>query len=194
MKWKRALRAIPTSLAVFIAVCLVIISLLVLTLYPPVPEAPPILRLTAAGDSNFTNLVASGDITSGDDITAGDDLNVTDDAIVSGDLDAIENLDAGGWMRYTRQTVQTVANDGWLTATGTYQPITAAGNIGFSKISTASRTTGDILILQNEYAASIVITDENDTNLAGDRTLGNGDNLTLIYSGTAWYELGATNN
>lgn len=32
----------------------------------------------AAGDSNYTNIVATGDIAAGDDVTVGDDLTVTD--------------------------------------------------------------------------------------------------------------------
>lgn len=39
----------------------------------------------AAGDSNFTNVVAQ-DVTASDDIAVGDDLTVTDDATVTGDL------------------------------------------------------------------------------------------------------------
>ena len=35
------------------------------------------ISLAATGDTNFTNVVASGDLTAGDDITAGDDLTVT---------------------------------------------------------------------------------------------------------------------
>lgn len=44
---------------------------------------PPLVGTAATGDTNFTNVVASGDI------TAGDDLTVADDAIVSGDLTVI---------------------------------------------------------------------------------------------------------
>ena len=36
----------------------------------------------AEGDSNFTNVVASGDITAGDDLTVTDDLVITDDLSV----------------------------------------------------------------------------------------------------------------
>ena len=58
--------------------------------------------LAATGDSNFTNVVASGDVTSGDDVIAGDDvvvgddLNVTGDTTVTGDLTFKSTLLANG--------------------------------------------------------------------------------------------------
>lgn len=50
----------------------------------PVLAPPAVVTTEAAGDTNFTNVVASGDLTAGDDITAGDDLVVTDAATIGG--------------------------------------------------------------------------------------------------------------
>jgi len=54
----------------------------------PIPE-PPNIQVMGDGDSHFTNLVASGDI------TAGDDLVVTDDSTLGGDIALTGNLAVG---------------------------------------------------------------------------------------------------
>jgi hypothetical protein len=55
----------------------------------------------AEGDSNFTNVVASGDITAGDDLSVGDDASIGGDltgidAITSDDLTLTDDLVVGG--------------------------------------------------------------------------------------------------
>ena len=165
-------RRLPEPLIVFVAVLLIVGSLIVVGLNPP--EVPVVLR--AAGDTNFTSVVASDDLTAGDDLTVGDDATL------------------GGWLTLTPQTVISVADDGWLTPTGSLQGIQSGGAIGFSRIYTTGFSDGDLLIIYNVVANSIVITDEKDTNLGGNRTLGIGDNLMLVYTNTSWNELSTTNN
>lgn len=64
--------------------------------------APPDIQTMAEGDTNFTNVVASGDITAGDDIVAGGDLtasgafSVDTTGAITLDADAASNFNTAG--------------------------------------------------------------------------------------------------
>lgn len=64
----------------YVAYAVLVIAVLIaglLGVQYPMPVAPDdIIQVMAEGDTNFTNVVASGDLTAGDDIVAGDDLTV----------------------------------------------------------------------------------------------------------------------
>ena len=67
----------------------------------------------AVGDTNFTNVVASGDISAGDDITVGDDLTVGDALAIPGNLSSstgaitiTDNLMVDGQANVAQLTVQ----------------------------------------------------------------------------------------
>jgi hypothetical protein len=64
---------------------------LVLYFVAPAPHVP---GFEAAGDTNFTNVVASGDLSAGDDLTVGDDATITD-ALTAADLVASDDLTVG---------------------------------------------------------------------------------------------------
>ena len=75
---------------------------------------------------NFGNLVAPGDITSGQDINSGNDVNVvndldvTDDADIGGDLGVVGSAYFGGIANYT-----VISADGTLTMLGTARVLNA---------------------------------------------------------------------
>lgn len=64
-------------------------------------ERPAGLGIMAAGDTNFTNVVASGDITAGDDLTVTDDATITDDLAVTGLATVGETLGVTGMSTFT---------------------------------------------------------------------------------------------
>ncbi len=151
-----------------------------------------------AGDAQFDGAVTVtfGSILYVSDIVeaSGDEgVNIESISVVDGAL-TVDDITISSFINYVPQTPIVIADGGWLTPTGTFQGIAAAGSIGFSRIYTTGFTDGDILILYNTIAQTIVITDENDTNLNTDRTLGIGDILSLIYTNTAWFETGYTDN
>ena len=75
---------------------------------------------------NFGNLIAPGDITSGQDINSGNDVNVvndldvTDDADIGGDLGVVGSAYFGGVANYT-----VISADGTLTMIGTARVLNA---------------------------------------------------------------------
>ena len=143
--------------------------------------------------SAIGTLGATGAFSTGGNITLQNAEEIRND--VNGVLDMTATaVRVSSFMNYMPQTPILIADDGWLTPTGTYQGIYAAGSIGFSRIYTTGFRDGDLLILYNTVAQTIVITDENDTNLNVSRTLGIGDNLTLIFTNTAWWETSYTDN
>ncbi len=151
-----------------------------------------------AGDAQFDGAVTVtfGSVLYASDIveaSSDEGVNIESISVVDGAL-TVDDITISNFINYTPQTPIVIADDGWLTPTGTFQGIAAAGSIGFSRIYTTGFTDGDILILYNTIAQTIVITDENDTNLNTDRTLGIGDILTLIFTNTAWWETGYTDN
>ena len=120
-----------------------------------------------AGNSNFTNLVASGDITGGGKATA------------------------GTFVVATKQTAITVTDATGFTPTGTYQPITAAGAVNPT---VNILPAGTLVILINTGSNAITISDTGIQKLTADAVLGQYDSLTIISDGTNWIELARANN
>lgn len=71
----------------------------------------------AAGDSGFTNVVASGDITAGDDVVVGDDLTVTGDVAVSGNLDVAKGVTTQSSSTNETLTATQICDYGYLAYT-----------------------------------------------------------------------------
>jgi hypothetical protein len=139
----------------------------------------------------FGTAAFTGDITASDDLTVTDQLVVQGDITLSDDLTGVDLLTASK-IRATKGTTQTITASAPITSVATFQPISAAGNIGTSAI--AAGTAGDLLVIENIANVSIVITDENTTMLTGNITLGQYDTLSLIYDGTNWVQLTTANN
>lgn len=134
-----------------------------------------------------SGLEINGDITLQNDETIGNSANGVLDMTATA-------VRVSNFINHAPQTPILIANDGWLTPTGTFQGIYAAGAIGFSRIYTAGYRDGDMLLLYNLVAQTIVITDENDTNLTGNITLTIGDSLGLVYTNTAWWQTSTADN
>lgn len=130
--------------------------------------------IAQSGVTNFNSVVLSGDLIAADDVTVGDDLTV------------------GGFATTGAQTGIVVANNGYITPTGTYQPISAAGAIGTASI--AAGSAGDLLLLINTGANTITLTDTGTLVLSGNAALGQRDSILLISDGTNWVEVAQTDN
>jgi hypothetical protein len=141
----------------------------------------------------WRDAVVVGDIYARDDLTVTDQLVVQGDITLSDDL-AVTDLLAAGKVRATKGATQTLTADATINNTYTFQPISAAGNIGTSAIATLTATAGDVLVLENVANVNIVITDTGTTMLTGNITLAQYDTLGLVYDGTNWVMLFTANN
>ena len=149
------------------------------------------------GTTHFSNLET-------EDLAVTDDLTVTGDATVGGTFEATGattltgavGLSAGLTVatigNFTAATAISCTNGGYITATGTYQPLTSAGNVGLSSV--AIGTAGDLLVLINSANTTITISDTSTTMLTGDIALGQYDSLTLWCDGTNWLQISTANN
>lgn len=150
-------------------------------------------KLTVQNDSTFNDSITVGDdLTTTDDVTVGDDLTVTDAASVGGDLTVTAGAVVGTDFNLAEQTAITVTQSGTLTPTGSYQPITAAGDLSFSAI--AAGSAGDVLTVINESNTTITITDTGTTMLSGNAALGQYDSIMMLFDGTNWIEVAQTDN
>jgi hypothetical protein len=133
-----------------------------------------------SGVSNFTNVVTTGYQQSGTYMLSGSYLQ------------AGSYVKVGTFLRLTPGTSITVTTDSLITPLGSYQPLTSGGTVQTASI--AAGTAGDLLTLVNTTNTSIVFTDTGTLKLAGNRTLGQFDSLTLISDGTNWVERSFANN
>lgn len=101
------------------------------------------------------------------------------DAVVADDL------------RVSAQTSITVTNGNPFTPTGTYQPITAAGEV---TPTVAIGTAGDVVVLINTSAQTINIADSGTMMLNTAVALGQYDVLVLWCDGTNWLQIATANN
>lgn len=130
-------------------------------------------------------LAVTGD-TSLVDATLSDDLVVASDSTLSGDLAL------GGDLKLTAQSVVTITNGATLTPLGSYQPLAAAGAVGFGSITVGA--AGSVLYLVNSVNQTITITDTGTLKLAGNIALGQYDALQLISDGTNWVQVAPVGN
>lgn len=133
-----------------------------------------------SGVSNFTNVVTTGYQQSGTYMLSGSYLQ-------SGTY-----VKVGTFLRITPGASITVTTDALITPLGSYQPLTSAGTVQTASI--AAGTAGDLLTLVNTTNTSIVFTDTGTLKLAGNRTLGQFDTLTLVSDGSNWIERSFANN
>lgn len=136
--------------------------------------------LAQSGVSNFTALVANSYMQAGSYLLAGSYVQSTTYAKV------------GTFLRLTPATSITVTTDAIITPLGSYQPLTSSGTVQTASLATG--TAGDVLTLVNTTNTSIVLTDTGTLKLAGNRTLGQYDTLTLVSDGTNWIERSFANN
>lgn len=167
------------------------------------------VAMGAAGDSNFTNVVASGDITAGDDLTVTDDasvggnLSVTGTSTFTGAADAVAAFTAGSvdsdagielttFFDIDASTVISPTDGGIITPTGTFQLLSSAGTV--TPTIAVNADAGTLLILTNTTDTTINIADSGTTMLSAAAALGQYDTLVLISDGTNWLELAVTDN
>lgn len=141
--------------------------------------ATPVARFNDGGgltilSGGFTATAGGATITAGGLTISDGDLVVADD------------------IRITAQSVITVTMNGYITPTGTYQPIAAAGTVGTSNL--AAGTAGNILTLINTTAQAITITDTGTLKLTGNAVLNQYDSLLLWSDGTNWVEVAQADN
>ncbi len=151
---------------------LVLVAILLTTLVMPVMGQSPLTRMR-----NVAINVLS--VTSG--LTT-DDIAVSDDATVGSDL------------TLEPQANLTLTMNGWITPTGTFQTVRSAGAVSISGANIADGDQGDLLILYNAGAQTITISETTGLISAGNIALGTLDSVTLVYSGTTWIQIGASNN
>lgn len=138
------------------------------------------LPALAQGITNFTTIIASGDITAGDDLTVSDDLTVGDDTAL------------GGHLAHTPGTTIVVTNGGTITPVSAHVPLSSTGSVGTASI--AGPTAGRVIFLVNLANTTITLTDTGTLKLAGNAALGQYDTLTLRGDGTNWIEAARSNN
>lgn len=120
--------------------------------------------------------------------------NPTPSAAQTG-VTAFGTLRVGAFYRAYPRTAITVTMDGWLTPTGTYARIqNASGAVATSGAKIAVKPAGTILFLVNVGANTITFTETGTLTSAGNIVLGQNDSATLISDGSAYYQIGASNN
>lgn len=129
------------------------------------------------------SVITDGGLTLTDDnltLTSGDVVITDGNASINDDL----NIDA--------QAAISVTMNATITPLGSYQPLSSAGTVNTSSITAG--TVGDLLVLINTTATSIVLTDTSTLKLTGNLTLGQFDSVTLWSDGTNWIQVATANN
>ena len=117
-------------------------------------------------------------------------INSDGTSVLDGDISTKLRLFLAG-------TTITVAATFTISPNTSYHILSAASAVTSSTTLaiTAGVSVGQILILQGTHDTNTVtIKDSAGTSLAGDATLGVGDTLTLIWSGSSWVEISRSNN
>jgi len=94
-----------------------------------------------------------------------------------------------------------------ITPTGTYQPLSSAGDVvtctleaagalgRYTGVRNVTYTTGSLLWLVNTSSTTITVTEGDTADLTGTSVaLGISDTLTLLFDGSDWIELSESNN
>ena len=123
----------------------------------------------ATGDTNFTNVVASGSVAAGTTLTAGTST-----------------------FRGVQSTVTVTAN-GTIAVTADIVPLTAAGTVGTGTI-TGCNTAGKVTTFYNTANQTITISDTSTIMLAANAALGQYDTLTVLGDGTNCLGIAQSNN
>jgi hypothetical protein len=123
-----------------------------------------------SGVTNFTTVSASRDV------YAGRDLYVD------------------GFTTWTPQATATITNNGYLTPTASFVPLTAIAAVGTSGANIAVQPAGTQLLLLNVGSNTITFTETGTLVSAGNIALGANDSATLISDGASWYQISGSNN
>jgi hypothetical protein len=110
-------------------------------------------------------------------------------AVESGSLTSL-----GGVAAYPPTTPLSLTMNGWLTPTGTFQPIESAGAVSISGADIADGEEGQLLFLVNVGAQTITISETTGLISAGNIALGAGDSATLLWRTDTWHQVAASNN
>ena len=163
----------------------------------------------AVGDTNVTNLVASGTVTAGTGLTVasggstitagGQTITAGGQTITAGGLTLTAGqLDIGDWVNASARTPVAVSAGSIITPTGTYQPLTSTGVVAgsTSKAIADGVETGDLLLLRNANASGRDHRGRHGRNVEckTDKALGAGDTLMLIWNGADWNCLSLSDN
>jgi hypothetical protein len=121
-------------------------------------------------------------------------LTVNTTSTLTGNVAANSNLAVADDFTVSPQPILTLTMNGWLTPTGSFQPIRSAGAVGVSGGRIAPGAQGQFLYLYNMGAQTITISETTGLVSAGNIALGALDAATLVYSGTTWIQLAGSNN
>lgn len=124
--------------------------------------------------------------------TVGGALGVTGASTLTGATSVGAGLTVGTFIASTVANTLTVVADGTVTATGTLQPLTAAGGVGTSNV--VVLPNGTIVTFLNVGSNTITFTDTGTLVLSGNAALGAGDSVTLQSNGVNMYQIAASNN
>lgn len=116
---------------------------------------------------------------------------VTQFVQAQGGVTGFASVRVTNFYRAQPRTTITVTNGAVVNATGTYQPLTAAGAVAASLV---VEPAGSLLTLVNVGAQTITFTETATLISAGNVALGATDTATFISNGTAWYQIAASNN
>lgn len=142
-----------------------------------------------AGANTILNIGAAGtDFSASGGLTLADALTVTSGGASLSDGDLVVADD----VRVTAQISLTVTDATAFTPTGTYQNITAAGEV--TPTITAGATAGDLLVLINTSAQVVNIADSGTAKLTAAAALNQFDVLVLWSDGTNWIEVSRADN
>lgn len=109
--------------------------------------------------------------------------------LAQGTVASVGSVAAGTFLQLSAQTGITVS--GYITPTGSYQPIRAAAWVSPTLNKGAS---GYVLILTNTNTENICLVDTGAVMLSADWTAGQYDTIWLLSDGTNWLELARSNN
>lgn len=115
-------------------------------------------------------------------------------AEAQGGVTGFANLRITNFYRAAPRAAITVADNGTINSTGTYQKLTAAAAVGTSGDNLTIKPAGSVLILVNVGAQTITITETANMKSAGNIALGTLDSATLLSDGADWYQIAASNN
>lgn len=136
-------------------------------------------------DANaISNIGAAGtDFSASGGLTLAQGLTVSDGNVVIADF-----------AQATAQGALTVTDGGTITATGSYQPLTAAGAVGATLGGCAASNAGQVTTFINAGGQTITITDTGTTVLGGNAALGQYDTLVVWCDGTRQIQIAKADN
>lgn len=173
INWKRLHWSLTVALVAFVVLASTVVAQRIPT--------NQFTRVTTRYLTVTLTSIFTGNVTMGDDLTVADNMAANDTIIAD-------------FETTTPQTSLLLTMNGWITPTGSIQPIRSAGAVSINSTRIAPGFTGQKLTLINFGANTVTITETAPHLMSGNAALGVGDNITLVYSGTAWIETAKVNN